>query len=62
MAEGLPKPRRSVYDTLKNRGEDLDEKISEAETGRKPEPRKPEPKGMPKPGMLDRLKKFIGLD
>lgn len=62
MAEGMPKPRKpeSTYDTIKNRGRNLDAMIEEAETGEvKPQPAKAEPKGLPKPGLLERAKKFI---
>ena len=70
MAEGMPKPKMTTvpdaYRKLKNRGEQLDAQMEEAETGeKKPEPKpepKIEPKGMPKPGMIDRLKKMVGLN
>lgn len=67
MAEGMPKPKMTTvpdaYRKLRNRGNQLDEQMEEAETGvKKPEPPKAEPqKGMPKPGIVDRLKKMVGL-
>jgi hypothetical protein len=68
MAEGMPKPKMTTvpdaYRKLRNRGEQLDAQMDEAETGTKaPEPKKAEPqKGMPKPGIMDRLKKMVGLN
>jgi hypothetical protein len=65
MAEGMPKPRKpqSTYDTLRNRGRDLDEQIDEAAGDKPPskaaEPAKKEGVGMPKPSLLTRVLKVV---
>jgi hypothetical protein len=71
MAEGLVKPQ-STYDTIKNRGRDLDTQIDTAVGGKSAEDApvpvpvsravpKTEPKGLVKPSTYDRLKKLVGL-
>lgn len=64
---GLPKPMSTV-DTIKSRRSRLDEAEAEMVTGETeeapPPPKKAEPKvepkkGMPKPGLIDKIKKFV---
>lgn len=71
MAEGMPKPRKpqSTYDTIRNRGRNLDEDIDAAsgvepkskaaDTREDAKERKQEAAGMPKPSMLTRVLKQI---
>ena len=63
MGDGMPQPKkRSTYDTIKNRGRDIDEQVDAATNPKEVAPPKaPEPKGMPKPSLLDRVKRMVGM-
>lgn len=62
---GLPKPK-STIDTIKSRRQTIDD-AERAAVGVEEEepppveekPKKIESKGMPKPGLLDKIKKFV---
>lgn len=64
MSEGMPRPK-STIDTLRDRGRDIDAQVDAMvkpqPAALEPEVKKVEPKGMPKPGMVDRLKRLVGL-
>lgn len=70
MGDGLPKPK-STIDTIKSRRQTIDD-AEQAAVGAEeaPEPvREPrakavklEPKGMPKPGLISRVKRLVGLE